>query len=156
MPETKVRIAGSGLTVFSWGSTTLAYCQTIAETAPTPVAQAVPIQSITDETPIEIVTARAVGAGTLRLTMYETWNASVWEQLPGMHGAHTLLDVFKRQISLGSVTCRKIIKTPNGKPRTKVYQNCVIVDVDDGEQINIASMVMPKGFTIMYTKYTVV
>jgi hypothetical protein len=156
MPESKVRIGGSGLTVFSFGSKSLAYLQTIQDTAPTPVAQAVPVQSITDEVPSEIVTARAVGAGTLRLTFYETWNVSVWQQLPGFGNATSLLDVLKTQLGLGSITCRKIIKTPTGAPRTKVYHGCMIVDVDDGEQINIATMVLPKGLTIMYTHATTV
>lgn len=158
MPQSKVRVGGSGLTVFSWGGSgaALAYLQTIQDTAPTPVAQAVPVQSITDPYPSEIVTARAVGAGTLRLTFYELWNQSVWESLPGFSGAHSLLDVLTRQLSLGSISCRKIIKTPSGSPRTKVYHNCVIVDVDDGEQINIGTMVMPKGITVMYTNYSMV
>jgi hypothetical protein len=162
MPQSKVRIGGSGLTVFQWtGASTgpegiMAYLQTIQDTAPTPVAQAVPVQSITDKTPKEIVTARAVGAGTLRLTFYELWNQSVWEGLPNFSGAHSLLDVLTRQLSLGSITCRKIIRKPDGSFRTKLYNNCVIVDVDDGEQVNIGTMVMPKGLTIMYTDYRMV
>jgi hypothetical protein len=151
MPESKVRVGGSGLTVFSWGNQTLAYLQTIQDTAPTPVAAAVAVQSITDETPSEIVTARAVGAGTLRLTFYELWNEAVWQSLPGFDNAYNLLDVLKAQLVLGSISCRKIIKTPNGGLRVKVYQNCMITDIDDGETVNIASMVMPKGLTVMYT-----
>ncbi len=151
MPESKVRVGGSGLTVFSWQGQTLAFLQTIQDTAPTPVATAVPVQSITDEVPSEIVTARAVGPGTLRLTFYETWNESVWQKLPGFSSSFNLLDVLKTQLQLGSISCRKIIKVPNAAPRVKVYQNCMITDIDDGEQVNIASMVMPKGLTIMYT-----
>lgn len=153
MPESKVRIGGSGFTVFSWGSKTLAYLQTIQDTAATPVAQAVPVQSITDPIPSEIVTARAVGPGTLRLTFYELWNQSVWEGLPGFNGQHSLLSVLTKQVALGSITCKKIIKSPTGAPRVKAYQKCMIVDVDDGEQVNISTMVMPKGLTVMYTHY---
>jgi len=156
MPQPKVRIGGSGFTVFSYTGKTLAYLQTIQDTAPTPVAQAVPVQSITDSYPKEIVTARAVGAGTLRLTFYETWNASVWQALPGLGKATNLLQVLQTQVKLGSITCRKIIKKPGGGTRAKVYHNCMIVDVDDGEQINIATMVLPKGLTIMYTHATTV
>jgi hypothetical protein len=157
MPQSKVRLGGSGLTVFAWGGSgaPLAFLQTIQDTAPTPVAQAVPIQSITDPTPVEIVTAQAVGAGTLRLTFYEVWNHSVWQALPGFSKATSLLEVLKTQLSQGSITCRKIIKTPTG-PKTKVYHNCVIVDIDDGETINIGTMQISKGLTVMYTSATVV
>ncbi len=151
MPESKVRLGGSGLTVLSWQGQTLSYLQTIQDTAPTPVATAVPVQSITDEVPSEIVTARAVGPGTLRLTFYEEWNTAVWQKLPGFSSANSLLDVLKAQLAIGSITCRKIIKVPGGNARVKVYQNCMITDIDDGEQVNISSMVMPKGITVMYT-----
>src|SRR6478609_9230287 len=126
MPESKVRVGGSGLTVLSWQGEVLSLLQTIQDTAPTPVAAAVPVQSITDETPTEIVTARAVGPGTLRLTFYEEWNTGVWQKLPGFGSAHNLLDVLKAQLVLGSISCRKIIKSPTGGPRTIVYQNCMI------------------------------
>lgn len=152
MPDSKVRVGGSGLTVLSWQGQTLAYLQTIQDTAPTPVAAAVPVQSITDETPSEIVTARAVGPGTLRLTFYEEWNVAVWQKLPGFESANSLLDVLKTQLALGSISCRKIIRVPNAAPRVYVYQGCMITDIDAGEQVNIASMVMPKGITVMYTK----
>ena len=152
MPDSKVRLGGSGLTVLTWqGGQPLAFLQTIQDTAPTPVATAVPVQSITDEVPSEIVTARAVGPGTLRLTFYETWNEGVWQKLPGFSTSYNLLDVLKTQLRLGSISCRKVIKLPNGGFRIKAYQNCMITDIDDGEQINIASMVMPKGLTVMYT-----
>ena len=162
-----VRVGGSGFTVMTWGGATLAYLQTIQDTAPTPVAQAVPVQSISDEFPSEIVTARAVGAGTLRLTFYETWDHAVWEDLlmtghpgksplvPGLVRKNSsLLDVFKQQVLSAAIVITKVIKSPNGAPRAKVYHNCRITDVDDGEQINISTMIMPKGITVMYTNYT--
>lgn len=151
MPDSKVRVGGSGLTVLAWQNQTLSFLQTIQDTAPTPVAAAVPVQSITDEVPSEIVTARAVGPGTLRLTFYEEWNTAVWQKLPGFGSANSLLDVLKAQLALGSISCSKIIKLPDGTFRTYVYQNCMITDIDAGEQVNIASMVMPKGITVMYT-----
>ena len=164
-----VRVGGSGFTVMTWGGATLAYLQTIQDTAPTPVAQAVPVQSISDPFPTEIVTARAVGAGTLRLTFYETWDHAVWEDLlmtghpgksplvPGLtRESSSLLDVFKQQVLSAAIVITKVIQSPNNKnkPRVKVYHNCRITDVDDGEQINISTMIMPKGITVMYTHYT--
>ncbi len=153
MPASTIRIAGSGYTIFHWKGNPLLLCQTIQETAPSPVAQAVPIQAINEPHPTEIVTAGAVGAGTLRLTMYEKWDKNVWQDLPDFGDAHSLLDIFAVQIAKGAITTSKVILKPDGTQRVKSYQNCKIVDVDDGEQVNIASMVMPKGFTLMYTHY---
>src|SRR4051812_14757721 len=128
--DDKIRVGGSGLTVFSWragGKSTLALLLTIQNTAPTPVAQAVPVQAITDAVPREIVTARAVGAGTLRLTFYETLNHPIWYQLQKeFQDATNLLDVLKAQLLLDKIICRKIIYNYDGtKPqatRTKSYQ----------------------------------
>ncbi len=152
--ESKFRLGGSGYTIFTFNGSTLAYCQTIQDTSPQPVAQAVAVQSITDKVPIEIVTARAVGPGTLRCTLMETWDLNAWQLLPGFGSARTLLDVFEEQVRQDEIKCMRIIRRPNGGPRAKVYHNCKITDIDDSEQVNISTMVMPKGFTIMYTHAT--
>lgn len=154
--ESKTRIAGSGYTTMTWRGTRLAYLQTLQDTPPQPVAGAQVIQAIDDETPQEIVTAVAVGAGTLRLTFYELWNQPVWEGLPGLEGTNNLLDVLKRQVSLGEVSCRKLIKPPLSAPRARVYHGCVLTDVDEGEQVNIGSMTLPKTITLQYIKTTIV
>lgn len=151
MAESKVRIGGSGFTVMTWRGQRLAYLQTLQDAPPQPVAQAQAIQPIDEPEPMEIVTAQAVGAGTLRMTFYELWNQPVWELLPGLEGAHNLLQVLQRQVQLGEITCRKIIKVPNGAYRTYVYNGCVIVDIDQGEQVNIGTMSLPKTITMQYT-----
>lgn len=157
MSEPKVRIAGSGLTILAFRSERLAYLQTIQDTPPQPVAGAQVVQAIDDEVPSEIVTALAVGAGTLRLTFYELFAAPVWATLPGLEDTNNLLDVLKRQVTLGAISCRKIVKAPiTGERRARVYHNCVITDIDEGEQINIGSMTLPKTITIQYTHTTVV
>lgn len=138
--------------------TRLAYLQTLQDTPPQPVAGAQVVQAIDDETPQEIVTAMAVGAGTIRLTFYELWNEPVWSRLPGLEGTNNLLEVLKRQITLGEVTCRKLIRapqSPNGI-RARVYHGCVLTDIDEGEQINIGTMTLPKTITMQYVKTTVV
>ena len=114
------------------------------------------VQPIDEETPLEIVTAMAVGAGTCRLTFYELWNEPVWSRLPGLEGTNNLLDVLKRQIQMGEISCRKMIKSPLGITRARVYHGCVITDIDEGEQINIGTMTLPKTLTLQYIKTTVV
>lgn len=153
MPDSQTRIGGSGWTSFSWRGTTLAWAQTLNDTAPAPVAAAQAVQPLDAQHPVEIVTARAVGMGTLRLTLFELWNGPVWQQLPGLGGSATLLDVLTQQVTLGDVSCRKVIKKPTGGFRTKVYYGCTITDADDGESINIGTMTLPKNITVAYTYY---
>jgi hypothetical protein len=143
------RIGGSGFTTMSWQGTVLAYLQIIQDTAPVPVAQAQAIQPIDAPTPLEVVTAAAVGAGTLKLTFYELWNGPVWTNLPGISG-NRLLDVLNQQLQSGDVSLRKFIRQPGGQVRTKVYLGCVITDADDGDNVNIGTMTVPKSVTVMY------
>ena len=151
MSQSKVRVGGSGFTVMTWQGTSLAYLQTTDDRAPQAVQQAEAIQPIDAEHPIEIITAQAVRAGTITLTFYEIWNQPVWAALPGFEGTNNLLDVLKRQLTLGEITCRKIIKNPNGSYRTRVYHNCVIVDFDESERVDIGTMSLPKSVRIQYT-----
>lgn len=156
MAESNVRLGGSGLTTMTFRGTRLAYLQTLQDTPPQPVAGAQVVQPIDAETPLEIVTALAVGAGSLRLTFYELWNEPVWSRLPGLEGTNNLLDVLKRQVQMGEVTCRKLIKSPSGITRARVYHGCVITDIDEGEQINIGTMTLPKTITLQYVRTTTV
>jgi len=154
--ESKTRIGGSGFTAMTFRGTPLAYLQTLQDTPPQPVAGAQVVQPIDSETPLEIVTAQAVGAGSLRLTFYELWNEPVWSRLPGLEGTNNLLEVLKRQVQMGEVTCRKLIRSPLGITRARVYHGCVITDIDEGEQINIGTMTLPKTITMQYIRTTVV
>jgi hypothetical protein len=134
----------------------LAYLQVMAETPPAPVAGAQAVQPIDESVPLEIVTAMAVGVGTLKCTFYELWNEPVWQALPGLQGTTNLLEVLKRQIQMGTVTMQKVIKSPTGIMRSKVYHNVVIVDIDEGENISIGSMTLPKVLTFQYCYSTAV
>jgi hypothetical protein len=154
--ESKTRIGGSGFTSMTFRSTPLAYLQTLQDTPPQPVAGAQVVQPLDQPTPLEIVTAMAVGAGSLRLTFYEIWNVPVWAQLPGFEGTYNLLGVLQAQINLGEITCRKLIQSPSGITRARVYHGCVITDIDEGEQINIGTMTLPKTITMQYTMTTTV
>jgi hypothetical protein len=144
------RVGGSGFTTMMYQGLRMAMLQVINDTQPTPVAAAQAVQPIDESVPIEIVTAQAVGVGTMRGTFYETWNQPVWQTLPGLQGTWTLLDILKRQTSLGSVTMQKVIKSPTGLMRALVYHATQITDVDAGENITIASMTLPKTITWQY------
>jgi hypothetical protein len=153
MADSQVRVGGSGWTVFTWQGTRIAWARVLSDTTPAPVAGAQDIQPLDSEHPIEIITPRAVGSGTLRITLFELWDAPVWNQLAGLEGTNGILDIFKKQVQIGSITCQKIIKTPNGGFRTKNYYNCVVTDVNDSETVEIATMQMPKDLTIRYTHF---
>lgn len=151
--ESKTRIAGSGFTTMAFRGQRLAYLQTMQDTPPQPVAAAQVVQAIDDPYPQEIVTALAVGAGTLRLTFFELWNEPVWAKLPGLEQTNNLLEVLQRQIQLGDVSCRKLIRSPGtGIIRARLYLGCVLTDVDEGEQVNIGSMTLPKTITMQYIR----
>lgn len=154
MAESKVRVVGSGFTKFTYRGHTIAWLNTIEDKAPTPVGQVMPIQSLDDEHPSEILLPRAVGHGTLTLTFFELWNAEVWQQLPGFGGASTLLDVFKAQVRQENITCQKIIRKPDGAYRATNYHGCVIAHVDESETIRLGDMSVPKNIRIMYTHRT--
>ena len=154
--ESKTRIGGSGFTTMTFRGTRLAYLQTLQDTPPQPVAGAQVVQAIDEAVPQEIVTSLAVGAGTLRMTFYELWNEPVWSKLPGLEGTNTLLEVLQRQVSLGEVRCTKLIKSPSGIFRVRNYHGCVLTDIDEGEQVNIGTMTLPKTITLQYTKTTIV
>ena len=128
----------------------LAYLQTMRDTPPTPVAAAQAVQPIDESVPLEIVTSMAVGVGTLQCSFYELWNFPVWASLPGLSGTFGLLDVLKRQVSMGAITMQKVIKSPSGIMRAKVYHNVVVTDVDEGENVTIASMTIPRTLTFQY------
>lgn len=148
--ESKSRIGGSGFTTMLWQGQRLAYLQVLQDTPPTPVATAQAVQPIDEPVPMEIVTSMAVGVGTLRVTFYELWNSPAWAALPGLEGTNNLLEVLKRQINMGNITMQKIVKSPNGQMRARVYHNCVVTDIDEGENVNIGTMTLPKTLTIQY------
>jgi hypothetical protein len=150
MVQSQTRIGGSGFTTMLFQNRRLAYLQTMQDTPPTPVAQAQAVQPIDESVPLEIVTAMAVGVGTLRCQFYELWNEPVWATLPGLQGTTNLLEVLKAQVNLGTITMQKIIQAPSGLMRGYVYHNVVITDIDQGESINIGTMTLPKTLTFQY------
>jgi hypothetical protein len=151
MAAPKTRVGGSGYTTMLYQGQRLTYLQVIQDTPPTPVATAQAVQPIDEPVPLEIVTAGAVGVGTLRLTFYEKWAMPVFAQLPGLEGTNSLLEVLKRQLSLGRITMQKVVRDPaTGLLRARVYHDVVITDIDEGENINIGTMTLPKTITAQY------
>lgn len=157
MSAGKARIGGSGLTTMTWRGTKLSYMQTLADSTPQPQGAVSPVQPLDEPVPLEIVTPLAVGAGSISLSFFELWNEPAWAQLPGLENTNTLLDVLKTQVTLGEITCRKIIQSPdNSIMRAKVYHGVVVTNIDEGESIQINTMLMPKTVQLGYTYSTLV
>lgn len=84
----RVRVGGSGFTVFAFMGQPIAFCQQVAHTAAAPVGPgAVAIQPMDEPYPIQVITPAAAGMGSLVLNMYELYNAKVWDRLGAEVGA---------------------------------------------------------------------
>jgi hypothetical protein len=107
--------------------------------------------------PVEIATSRVLAGATLMLTIRELWNAPVWQQLQGLAKSQNIVDIFEALARDPSyVTCQTIIKPPGtenspGSWRGKIYHNCVVVDINDGDTITVGALAVTKGITVAYT-----
>ncbi len=157
MPETRVRVVGSGYTTFNYKGQPIAFLEQVADGGQSPIGT--PYQAITPLGalhPTDIVTQRVLGEGMLRLSIVELWNEPIWWQLAGLEGTQTIGDVFERLRQEPSfVTCTKIIQPPNGQPpRGLQYHNCVVTAIDDGDTIATATLSVSKNISVVYTHKT--
>lgn len=163
MPETRVRVVGSGYTTFQYGGKSIAFCEGIEDSgqrAFSDVGQPYQfIHPIGERHPIEIATSRVLAGGTLMLTIRELWNHAVWEQLVGLFGTYNIVEIFDRLAANPQyVTCTSIIKPPGATSRQqwrgKIYHNCTVVDINDGDTITVGALAVTKGITVAYTHTT--
>lgn len=172
MPQTKVRVVGSGYTVFKYAGKPIAFCETIEDSGQRAFSDQggnQPFQFIHplgSRYPVEIATSRVLAGGTLMLTIRELWNEAVWNQLAGLGKTSTLpatnniVEIFERlSANPNYVTCQTIIKPPGtenqpSRWRGKNYMNCTVVDINDGDTITVGALAVTKGITIAYTHTT--
>jgi len=155
MPQTRVRVVGSGFSSFNWRGQPIAYLDSVSDSGQAPVANAEAVQPLGALHPVEIATARAVGAGELRLTLRELWDGPAWTQLAGLAGTTDIIGIFNAMAADPSdVTCQMIIKSPNGQIRGKTYHNCVVINVDQTENLTINALSVPRVITVWYTHFT--
>ena len=161
MPNTKVRVVGSGFTSFSYKGKAIAFCEAIEDSGQRAFSDlGQPYQFIHPlgyKHPVEIATSRVLQGGTLMLTIRELWNAPVWNQLAGLAGTQNIVDIFQVLADDPTyVTCQQIIKPPGtertpSKWRGKTYHNCTVVDINDGDTITVGALAVTKGITVAYT-----
>lgn len=158
--QERVRVGGSGFTVFHWNNKLIAYAQEVAHESPAPVATPVAIQPMDARRPTQVITPQAAGMGTITLTLIELYGQQVWERLEKLVGANDLVEIFQRiSASRDPISMTKIITPPTlggfAMPAyTEIYHNCVITNVANGEKIDIATMEVRKIITVAYTKMT--
>lgn len=161
MPNTKVRVVGSSFTSFNYNGKPIAFCEGVEDSGQRAFSDlGQPYQFIHplgSSHPVEIATSRVLAGGTLMLTIRELWNAPVWQQLAGLAQSNNIVDIFRALAADPRyVTCQQIIKPPGtesnpGAWRGKTFQNCVIVDINDGDTLTVGALAVTKGITVAYT-----
>ena len=174
-PE-QFRVAGSGLTVFSFGGQPIAFSQSISEVSPQPVAAPEAIQPMDAAYPMEILVPQAIGPGTLEVRLFERYTTKVWDQLmsnvdsaasdgeldTGFNRKNPnqqyqdLKEVFNRMANIrNGVSAQRRVYAPDriGQKQwyADVYKGVRITDIRDDEDINIGTMSVVKSVTMMYT-----
>lgn len=155
--QQKFRVVGSAYTLFSYNENSIYGCEMVQDSPPQLVAQPEPVQPLDERYPIEIAFPRAAGAGSLVLRIKEQWDKDVWRVLAGFEGGqiNDIVDLMERSAEVGQVTCVKLIVPPPGhKTRKVIYNGCVIVDADFGDNVAIQAMTIDKTVTIAYTHTT--
>lgn len=164
MPNTKARVVGSGYSVFSYRGKPIAFLEGIEDSGQRAFSDlGQPYQFIHPlgaTHPVEIATSRVLSGGTLQLTIRELWNEPVWHQLAGLAQTYNIVDIYRVLARDPEyVTCQTIIKPPGTENnpsawRGKTYQNCVVVDINDGDTISVGALAVTKGITVAYTHTT--
>lgn len=153
----RVRNVGSNYTTFQFAGRAIAFLESIQDTGQVPVVAPQAIHPLGYRHPVDIVTPRAVNAGSLTLTIKELWHQEVWEQMAGLTGAKTIVDIFERLAQMPNyVTCAKIINPPSGRQYGKVYHRCIITGISDGETVTIGTLAVNKTITVHYTHSTAI
>ena len=161
MPQTKVRVVGSGFTTFSYKNKAIAFCEGVEDSGQRAFSDlGQPFQFIHPlgaTHPVEIATSRVLQGGTLVLTIRELWAAPVWQQLSGLARAQNIVDIFEFLAQDPNyVTCQMIIKPPGTRNtpsawRGKIFHNCQVVDINDGDTVTVGALAVTKGITVAYT-----
>ena len=157
MPDTKVRVVGSGFSTFTYKGKPIAFLEGVEDSGVNAFSDAGQgyqfIHPLGYSHPVEIATSRVLSGGTITLTIRELWSTAVWEQLSGLAGTNNIVDIYAQLANDPSyVTCQQIIKPPGGaRARGKTYHNCVVVQIADNDTITVGALAVTKGIVVAYT-----
>lgn len=172
MAINRVRQTGSAFTAWQFTGATsnqaspnFILCQEISHRAPQPIAQPVEIHPLNYLRPTEIVVPRAISHGEITLTIMESFNKSIFDQLGFNYrenSIHDLADFFNWMMTspeaiddLGSkIQLLRVIRDPNPtqRYRKKIFEGAKIIDIRDDETTTVDSTVNPLQVTVWYTK----
>lgn len=84
----RVRVGGSGFTIFTFMGQPIGFCQQVSHTSPAPVGPGpVAIHPMDEPYPVQVITPAASGMGSLTLNLYELYGSKVWDRLGASVGA---------------------------------------------------------------------
>jgi hypothetical protein len=179
--KNRVRIAGSGFTVFTWDNKPILFARMIRHDSPVPVGGGTAaIHPMDEPYPVELITPMAAGMGTITLELFELYGAQVWERLASYLGGDPagtstlasdsvngsgkgpvdIVGIFNAVANTPKpIQIVKYVKPPairgkTMKPYTEEYHNCVISQVEDSETIEVGAMEIIKRVTVNYTYMT--
>jgi hypothetical protein len=148
----KIRVGGSGYTIFRWEGTIIAVAESVQVNSVRPVTPAVAVQPLNALRPIEIAVPAAHSNGELIITMKELWGQSVWQRLAGLAGSDNIIQIMNTMAARENpVQIMKVMRHPNGDTWSETFFGCQVVDFDDSETITIDTMVLDKSLTVWYT-----
>lgn len=176
MPSTTARTTGQGYTTLYFGgpgdSIPIAFMRVFTEQPPKLVADPVPVHPLDFEHPAEIMTAKAIGEGTITVDFIESWSEQAWNRLApalstlggkargGTNPSDNILDIVRAvDNAQGEIYLSKLINTPqhtternSRNQRAVLYMGAKIVDVGDGDtDVAVNSMDQMVQVTFMYT-----
>jgi hypothetical protein len=157
MPQPSVRVVGSGFTTLQYAGRDIAWLDSFTDSGQTTnpsnyerIYELGPLRRVK-----EIVTPYVLNEGSISATIRELWDRETWEHLSGLQGTNNIVDVFEalRQAP-ATVTCQSIIRAPDNTVRGKIYHNCVVTNINDGDTVSIRDLSVTKQITITYTHAT--
>lgn len=171
MAINRVRQTGSAFTAWQFtgpagaSASNFILCQQVAHRAPSPIAQPVEIHPLNYLRPTEIVVPRAISHGEITLTIMESFNKSIFNQLGFNYGSNKITDLadfFNWMMTNpnavdengSKIELIRVIRDPNpsGAYRKKTFVGARVVDIRDDETTTVDSTVNPLTVTVWYTK----
>lgn len=149
----RTRSFGQAYTVLEWRDQVMGMVDAVNLTSVQPVAEAIDIQPINAQRPIEIVTAGAHRHGELQMTILELYGTSIWQRIADFTDCQDIVDVMRTVQALDppGIVISKVVRPPQGGEYRERFFNCTVTNIDDSENFTIATLTVPKTMTIWYT-----
>jgi hypothetical protein len=148
----RVRVGGSGFTIFTYGGQALTFCQQVSHTSPSFVGQgASAIQPMDEPYPVEIIVPIAAGMGTLVLNLFDlfgqTKNGSkVWDRLGASLGGNSNVNLpfgTIRNSGIGNVSTALQIGSGPFNGLGDIVDIAIKQAVTDPSKLNITKYIRP-------------